>query len=315
MVGDDDSFITGGLGSLDYLLHALVYRPDSFGNGVVNARMAHHIAIREVHNNKVVLIFLDSGHELILHLVSAHLRLQVVGCYLRRRHKDAVFALERSLTTTVEKESYVGILLCFGRMKLFLAQFRQVFAERILHVFFREEYVYVLEIGVVGRHAVVLQALNRVHSLFRKILLREYSSDFLSSVVTEIEEDYYVVFLDCSINLGIVDGLDELVRHALVVAFLHSLHHIGGLFALSFNEKIVRFFHTIPAFVAIHGVETTDNAGDVGVILIAASLYPLDETLTATRVGVASIHETVNKHLIFETIFLTDFNKLEQMIE
>ena len=83
MVGDDDGLIAGGLGGLDHLLHALVYRPDGFGNGVVNARVAHHVAVGEVHNDEVVQVFLDGRHELVLHLERAHLRLQVVGRHLR----------------------------------------------------------------------------------------------------------------------------------------------------------------------------------------------------------------------------------------
>ena len=85
--------------------------------------------------------------------------------------------------------------------------------------------------------------------------------------------------------------------------------------ALRLDEKVVGFLHAVPAFVAVHGVETADNAGDVGVVLVAAGLHLLDESLAATRVGVASVHETVDEHLVFQAVFLADFYEFEQMVE
>src|SRR3712207_486888 len=123
VVRDDDSLITGGFGGLNDVLHALVYGPNSLGYGVVNARMAHHIAVGEVHDNEVILVFFDSCDELILHLVGAHFRLQVVRCHLWRSYQDTIFTLIGGLSATVKEECNIRILLCLCGMELLLAQF------------------------------------------------------------------------------------------------------------------------------------------------------------------------------------------------
>ena len=79
MVGDDDGLVVVCLCGLDDLAHAVVNSMYCFCNGVVDTGVAHHVAICEVHDDEVVLLGVDGSDELVLHLVSGHLRLQVVG--------------------------------------------------------------------------------------------------------------------------------------------------------------------------------------------------------------------------------------------
>ena len=174
----------------------------------------------------------------------------------------------------------MSILLSFGRVELFLTLLGEIFAQRVFHILFWEEDVNALEVGIVGGHAVVLQAWDDVHALLRHILLREGNGHFLGAVVAEIDENDHVAFLNTSVDSSVVDGLDEFVGHTLVIAFLHGLYHIGGLFAHAIHYQVVAFLHTLPSLVTVHGVETSYNAGNSSIVGFTDLRNLLDETLT-----------------------------------
>ena len=79
VVGDDDSLVVVSLSCLNNLLNAVVDSVNSLGDSVVDTSVAYHVAVGEVDNDEVVLLSLDSTNELVLNLVCAHLRLQVVS--------------------------------------------------------------------------------------------------------------------------------------------------------------------------------------------------------------------------------------------
>ena len=314
VVSDDDSLIIVSLGSLDNVLYTVVNSVNSLSDSVVDTCVTYHITISEVYNDEVVLLSVDSTNQLILYLVSAHLWLQVVCSYLWRRNQDTVLALVWSLTTTIEEECYVSILLCLCSVELLLALCAQVLAESIHYVLLREEDVNALEACIVWSHAVVLQVLDGVHAFLWHILLSQYLCQLLGTVVTVVDEDNNITLLNSTVNLRVIDWLDELVCYVLIIAFLHCLHHIVSLLTLTLNEQVVCFLHTVPALVTVHSIETTYDACDVCTVLVAASLHLLDEALTALRVCITAIHEAVNVCLL-QTIFLTNLNQLEEVIQ
>ena len=53
----------------------------------------------------------------------------------------------------------------------------------------------------------------------------------------------------------------------------------------------------------------------LAIVLDAAVGDLLYETLTRLGVGVASVHETMNEHLILQAEFLTHLDELEKMVE
>ena len=55
--------------------------------------------------------------------------------------------------------------------------------------------------------------------------------------------------------------------------------------------------------------------GNVGIVLLAALLYLLDEALAALGVGVATVHEAVYEELVLQTILLADLDEAEEMVE
>ena len=209
----------------------------------------------------------------------------------------------------------MSILFSFSDVKLSLAIGSKVFAESILYVFLVEEDVYTGERCIVRSHAIVLQVLDSMHTLFRHILLSEDDSQFLRTVVTVVEEDHYVAFLDSTVYSRIVDWLDEFVCHAFVVRFLHSLNHVSSILTLAFYQEVVSFLHTFPTLVTVHGIETAHDRSDGTCALSTMSSQLFDEALTALRVSITTVHEAVDEGTFAYTIFLGDIAKLEQVVE
>ena len=179
--------------------------------------MAYHIAVGIVDYNEIILLCIDGINQLVFHFVCTHFRLQVVSSYLRRRNQDTVFAIERSFTTTIEEESYVRIFLGLGNVKLSLSVLRQIFAQRICHIFFREQDMNALERSIIRSHTVILQARNSLHAFFRHILLGQYDSQLFRTVVAVIEENHYIAFFNRTVEVGIVNRFDELIGYAFIV--------------------------------------------------------------------------------------------------
>jgi 2,3-bisphosphoglycerate-independent phosphoglycerate mutase len=112
-----------------------------------------------------------------------------------------------------------------------------------------------------------LQVLDGCHPLLGHVLLREHLCELLGTVIAEIDENHHIPLLYPAVHAGIVDGFHKLVGHILVVTFLHSLHHVGGLLALVLHEQVVGLFHPIPPLVTVHGIEAADDVGDVVIFI------------------------------------------------
>ena len=317
MVSDDNHLITIRFRGLYGISQASVDRNNRFLDRLVHARMTNHIAIRIVHDDEIVLLRSDRLHQFILHLVSAHLRLQVVCSHFRRRHQDAILVIVRSLAATIEEESHVRVFLGLGDMELRLALLREVLAQCIVHVLLIEQDMNTLEVRVVRRHAEILQTRNRMHTSLRHILLRKHDRKLLSAVVAEIEEDDDIALLDNRYRLTVLhmhDRFDELVGHALGIRFLHRLHHTFGLLALSIHQEVVRLLHTLPTFVAVHRIITTYDRGYLATCRLQVVLQRLDKAFTALRIGIAAIHEAMHVGLR-DAILLRDIGQLQQVLQ
>ena len=200
-------------------------------------------------------------------------------------------------------------------MKLLLSLSREVFSKSICNILLGEEDAYTLERSVIRCHAVVLQVLDGMHSLFWHILLRQYLSKLLGAVVAEIDEDDHVALLYLTVDGTVGDRLDELVGNTLVIRLLHSSYHIVGRLTSCRGDEVIGLFHTVPTFVAVHSIETAYDRRDVGIVLLTLLRQLLYEAFTRLRVCVASVHETVYEHLLGQSIFLAYLDELEKMVE
>lgn len=79
VVSDDDDFIVGGFGCFNGVFHAVVNSFHGLLNGFVDAGVANHVAVGEVHYDEVVFLAADCLNEFVFHFVGAHFGLEVVG--------------------------------------------------------------------------------------------------------------------------------------------------------------------------------------------------------------------------------------------
>lgn len=174
--------------------------------------------------------------------------------------------------------------------------------------------MYTLEAGVIRSHAVELQARNGLHALFGHILLGEDNGQFLGTVVTVVEEDYNITFLDGTVEATVHNRLDEFIRNAFVVGLLHSLDHIRSNLAFTVYQQIVGNLHTLPTFVTVHGIETSHDGSNLAGRLLAMGSQLLNEAFTALRVGITTVHKTVDEGIL-DTVFLGNIAEFEQMVK
>ena len=121
VIGNDDSLVIVSLSSLNDLTHTVVNGPYSLSDSIIDTSVSHHITIGEVYHDEVILLCVDGTYQLVLHLVSTHFRLQVVGSHLRRGNQNTILALVWSLTTTIEEEGDMSVLLSLSGVELLLA--------------------------------------------------------------------------------------------------------------------------------------------------------------------------------------------------
>ena len=102
-----------------------------------------------------------------------------------------------------------------------------------------------------------------LHTFFRHILLSQYDSQFFCTVVTVVEEDNYITFLDstvevCINEIGLMNSsvtpssYDSCIACTMSVAFL----------PIPFTNKSYASF-TCPTFVTVHCIETSNDRSNL----------------------------------------------------
>ena len=177
-----------------------------------------------------------------------------------------------------------------------------------------------LERTVVRRHAAVVQPRNSLHSLLRHVLLGQNDRDLFRAVVAVVEENHYIAFCNPSVAIRVHQRLHELIRVLMllrmaVVATLHSGYHVGLLTTNAVHQLIIRHFDALPALVAVHRIETTDDRSDMCAVCVAYFLQVGYKPFAATRIGVTTVHETVDEGLLCHAVFFRDLHQLEQVVQ
>ena len=129
VVSADEHLSVDFLQGFDNTSYADIDCLDRLDRSCLIAGVADHIAVREVDDDGVILSALDRCYESVADLVSAHLRLKVIGRYLRGRNKETVLARVRLFLAAVEEEGHVSILLRLSCAELLQSEFAQIFAE------------------------------------------------------------------------------------------------------------------------------------------------------------------------------------------
>ena len=111
------------------------------------------------------------------------------------------------------------------------------------------------------------------------------------------------------------DRFDELVRHIGIVAGLHRFVHRLKLCTFAAHEQVVGFLYTLPAFITVHGVESSADAGYLAAGLLLMGFQRIDESYARTRVGVAAIHEAVYERPALQAILLGYVAEVKEVVE
>src|SRR6185437_1717143 len=99
----------------------------------------------------------DLRNDGIRQLNRAHLRLQIVGRYFRRRDHDPPLALERRLAAAAEEKADMRIFFGLCDAYLFQPMLRDDLAERVLEIVVFEHYPDPLEPRVVLGHGCIMK--------------------------------------------------------------------------------------------------------------------------------------------------------------
>ena len=173
---------------------------------------------------------------------------------------------------------------------------------------------------VVRRHAAVVQPRNSLHALLRHVLLGQNDRDLFRAVVAVVEEDHYVPFRNPSVAIRVHQRLHELIRvlvllRVTVVAALHGGYHVGLLTTNAVHQLVISHFDALPTLVAVHRVETADDRSDMCAVSVAYFLQVGYKTLAAARVGVTTVHETVDESLLRHAVLFRDLHQFEQVVQ
>ena len=144
---------------------------------------------------------------------------------------------------------------------------------------------------------------------FLEIGFDEGASGFAGAVGAEIKENHGVIVAnhrarDCGFAgrgfRGDDGGNDKFVGDAFFVARADGGDGIGEFrIGVALNHGTVRFFDTLPAVVAVHGVVAADDGGDLADAVFAHLLFErAKEINTAIRRSVAAVHEAVDENAL-----------------
>ena len=278
---------------------ALVNSLNGLDSGIKHAGVADHIAVGEVQDDDIILAALDAGLALVGDLIGAHLGLQVVGGNLRAGDDLAVLALAGLLDAAVEEEGHMGVFLGLGNAQLGLAVGGQVLAQGVLQLNGGIRNLAVGHRGVVLGHADIVDLLAAAAALKAgEGVIAEDAGHLAGTVGAEVHEDDGVAIFNAAALAG-DNGDDELVGHVGGVAGLNGLLRVGSVVALAVDKGGVGFFLTIPVVVAVHGVVTAGDTGDLAdAQLVQLGLQVSQEALAAVRVGVTAVHDAVQVNIL-----------------
>lgn len=281
--------------------------------GLQETGVAHHVGVSEVHDGDVVIG--NSVHKLVSHLADAHLGLEVVGSHLAwGGDEDAVFALELGFNTTVEEESDVGVFFRLSDAELFEACGGNDLAEDVGELLLLKHHGGGVA-SLVLRHGDVVNV--RVNATVKaiEVVIDEGAGELAGAVCTEVEEEYDV-FIAHTLSVGLAEdaGFKEFVRHAVSIAFFSKLS--GGAsagLALTEDDGIPADLNAVPAFVAIHGIETANNGSNLGTVGGNGILQLLEESCATLGIGVATIGDGMN-HDVFHTGFRSNLYNADEVV-
>ena len=249
-------------GTADAGIHCL----DGLDGCLFHAGVSHHVGVREVDDDDIILAGADGLAELVANLRRTHLGLQIIGGnLLRGGNQHPILAGVRLFHAAVEEEGDVSVLLCLRDAALGHVVGCQVFAKGVLQLLLLERHQLVGDQRIVIRKADI----DNIRSLFSreeiKFIIAEGVGDLSCPVGAEIEEDHGIAVLDGGGGLTIllhIEGDDKLIGHFAVIGCLDAAGGALCRYAHAFGEYIPGLHHAVIVLVTVHGIVASHHGSN-----------------------------------------------------
>ncbi len=306
MVGADEHRSADFLDGIDRIAEAFIHHLNRLDGRLLHAGVADHIRIGKIADDHIILAAPDRLHQMIAHLISTHLRLEIVGRdILRRIHQNAVLILVGLLLPAVEEERHMRVLLCLSQTELGVPVIGKPLSEGIGDLHFlerdflvRDRFVIVLEADILHIKPLSSRASRKTVKLV-KIIVAEAVRDLACPVRTEIKEDDAVAVLDRGNRRAVFlqnhRGLYELIGFILLIGLHDRL--VGGMSrdALPLGERVIRICDTVIVVVAVHRIiPSADHRDFADADLLHLVLKGRDIVHAALRRRVTAVQEAVH---------------------
>ena len=198
----------------------------------------------------------------------------------------------------------MSVLLGLGNAQLSLAILGQVLAQNVLQLHRRIGDLAVGHGGIVFGHADIVHLLAAAAALKAgERIVAEDAGHLAGTIGTEVHEDHSVAILHAAALTGDA-GQNELVGLVCCIGCLDGLGSVGGMIALAVDKGSICLFFTIPVVIAIHGVVTAGDAGDLAdAQLVQLGLQVGQEALAGVRVGITAIGDAVQVNVLCTQMF------------
>ena len=198
----------------------------------------------------------------------------------------------------------MSVFLGFRNAQLGLAQAGQVFPQGILQLFRLKGHMELVPKGgvILGEGDIVYREIPIAAGKAVEILEDEAAGDLPGPIRPEVIENDAVVGLYGS-HRGIPfhhhDGLDEFIRHVLVVAVLNGGHRVRSPHPFSVHQGGIGLLHPLIAVVPVHGVIPAHHRGDLAYAdLRQLGLEGFHIPFAAMGGHVPPIHKAMDVHLL-----------------
>ena len=276
VVSRDDSDTTEGVNHREQTGKADVHSFDSHRSCAEGTGVAHHIAVREVAAESLVLAALQGFDHGVGDFGSLHPR-----ALFERNNVgfdfQVGFAVKLAGTVTIPEVGHVAVLLRFGASELLHAGFGKPFAAGFLDCRRRnEEAVRELEVAVVLEHASVADLREALAVKFVEGFFFEGAGDFDGTVATEVEEHHGVAVVDGTDRLAVLCNHErgQVLVNGLGFATegFDSLRSVVEVAAFAQHVGLPAEFHHLPvSVVTVHGnLHTATAASNANVEFRAA---------------------------------------------
>ncbi len=282
--------------------HAFVHRFDSLDRRRFHAGVSYHIRIGKVDDDHVIGSGLDRLHQLVAYFICAHLRLQVIGGNLGGLNKDPVLAFIGLFYAAVEEEGNMSVFFRLCQTRLLQAVLCKELSECIGDLFLCKSNQLVLDRHIIFREANIGRLDARTSVKAAEIVITEGSCDLSCAVRTEIVKDDGVIVLDRSHRSAVLHhnrGKHKFIRRVRIIGSLDSCR--SGLRSLAdpLYQRVVGFFHTLPAVIPVHRVITSHHACDLTHTNLFHLFFQLFYVfLAGCRRRITSVQEAVYIHLL-----------------